>query len=65
MPNKPTKRYTLERIKMAIMRAYEIHSHKDDWNVPVVYEGTMLRKLNQCLRYASRQPITPPKKKTK
>ena len=47
---KKTNKYTWNEIKDAIENIYALDSHKDSWNVSVVYQDQLLRVLKRQLK---------------
>ena len=52
-------KYTWDEIKDAIENIYVLDSHKDSWNVSVVYQDQLLRVLKRQLKTSYKQEITP------
>lgn len=47
---KEEKKYTWKQIKQAIQIAYKEDSHRDDWNVQVFYEPSIISKMRNILK---------------
>ena len=56
---KKINKYTWNEIKDAIENIYALDSHKDSWNVSVVYQDQLLRVLKRQLKTSYKQEITP------